>query len=165
MKKQALKTKWERYYPLGFEHETERSIFVACLFGASVWGIIGFYNRYSFWINSLDKRNPEYRNFYEILDKAFFWFPIVLAFLLAAVIMHYAYHHTGSKSIYLMRRLPSKWELHRRCFAGPIVCAVILLAVGIVLFGIFYASYMLFTPDEWLTGNQLKKLFMFWSVM
>ena len=71
----------------------------------------------------------------------------------------------GLIAVYLMRRLPSKWELHRRCIAGSAICAAVALAVAIILFWIFYASYLLFTPDEWLTGGQLGKLFMYWRVM
>ncbi len=169
MKKPALKINWECCYPVGYEHEPERGIFFAGLFGASIWGIIGFFNRYSHWLTQLKSEQrgyiPPIQNFYEILGNAFFWFPIIIAFMLAAIAMHYAHHYYGSKSIYLMRRLPSRWELHRRCVAGPIIYILITIAVALILFFIFYSIYMIFTPDEWLTNNQLKKLFMFWSVM
>ncbi len=169
MKKQVLKIDWEKLYPPGYEWQTERGIFSGAIIGASMWGIIGFFSRYSHWLDQLksDARGyiPEVMNFYEILGNAFFCFPIIIAFMLAAIAMHYAHHHSGSKSIYLMRRLPSRWELHRRCLAGPIIFILIAIAVALVLFFIFYSVYMIFTPDEWLTHDQLKKLFMFWSVM
>ncbi len=169
MKKSALKTKWEKLSPPGYEWETERSLFLGGLSFACAWGIIGFFNRYSIWLTDIKSnargRIAEAIDFYEILGNAYFWFPILIAFVLAFIVMRYAHHHSGSKSIYLMCRLPDKWELHRRCIAGPVIYVLIAIAVALILFFIFYSVYMIFTPDEWLTGNQLKKLFMFWSVM
>ena len=165
MKKRLLKINRDRLYPMGYDHPAERSIFNAALFGACFWAVIGFIKRYLNWLHSLERLHHKLLNFYEILGNAFFWFPILAVFLLAAVFVHYAHHRSGSKSIYLMRRLPSRWELHRRCIAGPALCAAIMLAVAIILFWIFYASYMLFTPKIYLTGDQLKKFFLYWRVM
>lgn len=165
MKKRLLKINWDRLYPMGYDHHAERNIFHAALFGASFWAVVGFINRYLNWLHSLERPARQLLDFYEILAEAFFWFPIILVLMLAAVFMHYAYHRAGSKSIYLMRRLPSRWELHRRCIAGSAICAAVALAVAIILFWIFYASYLLFTPKIYLTGDQLTKFFLYWRVM
>ena len=54
---------------------------------------------------------------------------------------NYMTFYRESKSIYLMRRIPDRWELPRRCAAVPLIglaAGMILTAVGplIVLFGI-----------------------------
>ena len=76
--------------------------------------------------------------------------------LLAAY--HYAYHRQGSKSIYLMRRLPSKLELHRRCLTLPIAGILIALLTAFLLLLIYYAVYMNVTPAECLMPGQWQKL-------
>lgn len=61
-------------------------------------------------------------------DSASFWTPpvffpltlVVLAALLLIPCNYYAFWR-GAKSIYLMRRLPDRWELARRCLAIPLL--------------------------------------------
>lgn len=75
-----------------------------------------------------------------------FYFVIIYCVLLA--VYHYFYHYQGSKMIYLMRRLPDKWELHIRCLLLPIVAGMIALAYRYMLEMLFYAIYILFTPSQ-----------------
>ncbi len=42
-----------------------------------------------------------------------FWFALIIPPVQA--VQNYQSHYRGSRSIYLMRRLPDRWELHRRC--------------------------------------------------
>ena len=72
-------------------------------------------------------------------DSASFWTPpvffpltlVVLAALLLIPCNYYAFWR-GAKSIYLMRRLPDRWELARRCLAIPLLtvaCALLLVVI------------------------------------
>ena len=74
MKKQALKTKTERLFPVGFEWQTELSMFAAALIWSSLWGIIGFYNRLSVAFDHIEN-GGDMLQFYEVLGNAIFWFP------------------------------------------------------------------------------------------
>ena len=98
----------------------------------------------------------------ELLGGALSGFLILALCMLAMTALRYAYHRQGSKSIYLMRRLPDKWELHRRCIVLPVLgAAACLLAAAAVLL-LFYGIYMVATPRECLTPGQWQKL---WSVI
>ena len=71
----------------------------------------------------------------------------VLAFLLLFVAAyHYAYHFRGSRSILLMRRLPRRFELHRRCLAVPALGLLLCLAAALLLLGLYFLVYRFATP-------------------
>ena len=71
--------------------------------------------------------------------------------------LHYSYHRRGALSCYTMRRLPDKWEYHRRCLALPAIEAVIILVAAIPTFFIHYYTYMLCTPKICLAPDQLSR--------
>lgn len=74
----------------------------------------------------------------------------ILALLLAAE--NYLYHYQGSRSIYLMKRLPRRSELHRRCWFHPLLgCAVAALTTAALL-ALFYIIYRTWTPAQCLPG-------------
>ena len=100
-------------------------------------------------------------DFVEILGEGLLGFLIVSALMIAAAVMHYVYHFHESKSIYTMRRLPSRWELHRRCLTLPAVGLVISAITAMIFLVAFYAIYMNMTPDVCLTPGQWQKI---WSV-
>ena len=73
-------------------------------------------------------------------------FAITALVMLLFSIYHYLYHFQDSKSIYLMRRLPRRWELHRRCLTLPVAAAVLSLAAAMVMQGFYFGIYLVFTP-------------------
>lgn len=98
----------------------------------------------------------------ELLGSALAGFLILALCMSATIFFRYAYFWQGSKSIYLMRRLPDKTQLHRRCLVQPLIaCGLCLLAAFIMLL-LYYGVYMFFTPKECLMPNQWQKL---WSVI
>ncbi len=82
--------------------------------------------------------------------------------MLGLMAYHYLYHRQGSKSIYLMRRLPSRWELHRRCLTLPLLAMALCLLTAFLLLLLFYGIYLFLTPPECLTPHQWQKV---WSVI
>lgn len=73
-------------------------------------------------------------------------FPLFWGAMALEVFSAYRYHKTGSRSIYLMRRLPDKWELHRRCWGRPLIyTAGSLVLMGVILL-FWYLMYLLITP-------------------
>ena len=97
-------------------------------------------------------------DFYTFLGKYWLGFGVLCLFLLGIIVYNYAYHRQGSKSIYLMRRLPSRMELHRRCLALPLFGIFICLICVILLLFVFYWIYMQKTPAEVLAPDQWQKL-------
>ncbi len=87
---------------------------------------------------------------------------VIVLVLLICIVMNYASFHQGSKSIYLMKRLPDRWELHRRCIILPVLGIAGSLILGFTLLMIYFAIYMLVTPDRCLPPDQWQKL---WSVL
>lgn len=73
-------------------------------------------------------------------------FCILVLFLLALIPVNYSAFYRGSKSIYVMRRLPNRWELGRRCAALPLLSAGGTLALMGLLTLLYYALYLLITP-------------------
>ena len=80
-------------------------------------------------------------------DSASFWTPPVF----------FAFWR-GAKSIYLMRRLPDRWELARRCLAIPLLTVACALLLVVILLPAFYGIYLHLTPEDALRPGQLDKL-------
>ena len=59
---------------------------------------------------------------------------------------HYRYHFQDSMSIYTMRRLPDRWELHRRCWTQPVLSALTELLIFMVLTVLCAMLYYFATP-------------------
>ena len=101
-------------------------------------------------------------DFSEVLDGALLGFAVLAFCMLFAAVYHYQTHFHGSRSIYLMCRLPDRWELHRRCLAVPVLGGLSCAVVSFLLLLIYFAVYQLATPQECLTPHQWQKL---WSVI
>lgn len=85
-------------------------------------------------------------------------FPLLACSMVLFAAIHYASFYQGSKSIYLMRRLPSRWELHRRCLILPVLGAVTALLLGFALLLLYFRLYLLRTPAPCLTPHQWAKI-------
>ena len=66
-----------------------------------------------------------------------------LQVLLAAVLagMNYLSFYYPTRSIYVMKRLRSRWELHRRCLAFPVSWILVCVAVCVILGSIYCHMY------------------------
>lgn len=85
---------------------------------------------------------------FDVLTEGIFaGFGVLLLLLLLLGIGHYTYHYQGSKSMWLMKRIPDWTELHRRCLAIPLAAAVISILAAGLLFLIYYGVYVLCTPE------------------
>lgn len=101
-------------------------------------------------------------DFIDLVEYAFLGFFLAIVLALAFGFYHYAFHHQGSKSIYLMRRLPNGFELHRRCWTVPVAAALIITAVMMAMFLLYFGLYFIITPDACLAPHQWQKI---WSVI
>ena len=87
-----------------------------------------------------------------------FWVPLVTAAILAAVNRHG--FSQGSKAVYLMRRLPDRWEYPRRCFALPLLTLLLGMALTVLVLLACWGLYTHFTPEYAIPPNQWEK---FWA--
>ncbi len=101
-------------------------------------------------------------DFVQLLGRALWGFGALALLCAALAVWHYAYHHVGSKSVYTMRRLPQRWERHRRCLTLPAIGLALSLLCALSLLLIYYAIYMLATPQACLRPGQWQKI---WSVI
>ena len=166
-----MKINLSRYAPPGFELRTELQFFIAGMALATLHSL-SFLTRFAHAKSDLYGRIGTDRyllpgavmpDFHTLVGKALIGF-LVLAiwWILVFVSAHYGYHFAGSKSIYLMRRLPDRWELHRRCWTLPLLVVLLCLLTATILFLVYYGIYMAATPKECLTPHQWQKI---WSVL
>lgn len=165
-----MKNRITKYAPAGIDLKMERKVFlvgILCALGYSMFFLLRFKNAYDElfeWSGTRKFLIPGavMPDFVELLDSAMWGFLILHWCMLLLILYHYAYHRQGSKSIYLMKRIPDRWELHRRCLTIPIILACVsLIAMGIIFF-LYYKIYMTVTPVECMQPNQWQKI---WSVI
>ena len=82
----------------------------------------------------------------------------LLFFLLSAVlfllcIYHYTYYFRGSKSIYLMKRLPKRGVILKQVFLFPLCLSGVTLLFCFFVHGVYLAVYFLVTPDGCLPSS------------
>lgn len=157
MNKSDEKRSWlESYVPLGIPLKQEVRYWGVTMAISTLW-CLQFLLRYLEYRGSLyeirGKRkilleNAKMPNFEYLTKDLFEIFFIVFLFCVLLVIYHYYYHYQGSKMMYLMRRLPNKWELHVRCFTLPVIGCVIMFAYMCLLRALFYMIYVFFTPHQ-----------------
>jgi hypothetical protein len=90
-------------------------------------------------------------------------FPYILSYTLVVLFLAFTYHSTyyrGSKSIYLMKRLPNPWERWRLCLTLPTLALLFFLLILVVMLLLTFAFYLLFTPESALSPQQGQK---FWA--
>ena len=160
----------ERFGLPGYDPENrEKNNFIGWLAFSVFISLVFFVGRYS------NARDRLYYKDYETGEK-FLWdgaimtdFADVLGWSLAGlfltaaiclsyIIIRYNYLNKESKSIYLMRRLPKRGELWRRCAAAPLLRAAICLVFAFVLLLLYFAIYMIATPDQCLAPDQWAKI-------
>ena len=155
------------YAPPGMELKQEKKIFVIGMILSSLFSFLIFGIEFSDCLEKLYWKNGAERtvipgammtNFVELFGEAFIGFKVVFALMIAAAVMHYTYHFLESKSIYTMRRLPSVWELHRRCLTLPVGGMIISKGTAFLIVWICYGFYVGLTPAECVMSGQVQKI-------
>ncbi len=163
-----MKNKIKKIIPVGIKPETEIWIFSSSLFALGIiYSVISYASFYSYWYNNLFNFQGGKRvlisgrmmpDFHEIIDGCFNGFVIAIFIFIFLIVYHYGYHYKDSKSIYTMKRLPNKSELHIRCLAVPVIGIILCLVFALCLILIFYYYYMAKTPTECLFPDQWERL-------
>ena len=87
-------------------------------------------------------------SFDSIYEGDMYGFKLCALFCVAFVIHYYTYYRQGSKSIYLMKRLPNRFERHRRAFTVPLLMCIAFLIMAAITVAIYFGLYLLITPNE-----------------
>lgn len=154
------KNQWMKSYaPLGLDITKERGGWIFCMVVSTCW-CLTFLGRYLDYRSQLFEirgnrkiliEGAKMPNFEFLTKDLFEVFGVVLIFCALIIVYHYYYHYQGSKMMYLMRRLPNKWEVHVRCFTLPVVAGVISIIYMMVLRLLFFAIYYWCTPVQCLS--------------
>ncbi|MBQ9112175.1 MAG: hypothetical protein IJY08_01180 [Clostridia bacterium] len=96
--------------------------------------------------------------FWALAEQSFIGFAIAAAVALAFIGYYYASYRMGSRSIYLMRRLPHPWEMHKRALTLPVMGALAMLLLGALTVLVYLGIYMLVTPEAVLTAGAMEQL-------
>ena len=150
------------YAPPGMETEKEKNYFLLLLIVAAV-ASCNFFTRLIQALERLESTMVFYRydqmpDFYRLLDGNFLGFGVVALYCIGTVAFRFWYYYQGSKSIYLMRRLPDRSVLVRSGVEMPLKRILLSLAVMAGMVVLFYMVYWIATPEQYLQPDQWQKL-------
>lgn len=153
-----MKSKLDRLAPLGVNARNERTLFFTLLCLGCGWSILWFANVYSNAYDNLFHRMSHGRvqliegammvPFEKLIEGIFFWRWFLVLVCVFYAVLHYIYHFQGSKSIYLMTRLPKRYELLKRCVTLPLAGIIITFFTVFVLYMLFLTIYLVVTPAK-----------------
>ena len=87
--------------------------------------------------------------FAELLSGKLNMFYLLSAAMIVVIILNYAYHRQGSKSVYMMKRLPNRLEMHKRCITLPLVGVLLaIITAGVLCLLLYYGIYIRQTPVQ-----------------
>lgn len=144
---------WDKLAPPGLNGRKWWRGGVAVLAIAVLWALSLFGGACSHEIDLYERRLESYGEapslslFDDMLWPSLwgFWFALIIPPVQA--VQNYQSHYKDSRSIYLMRRLPDRWELHRRCLILPLLeLAMTLFLLAALTVG-FYFLYRGRAPE------------------
>lgn len=97
-------------------------------------------------------------DFPAICKNMFLFHGILILLMVGIMAGNYASYYRGSKSIYLMKRLPNPMERYWRCLALPLAGIFIIVLTALAALLICFGIYMLCTPAECLLPGQWQSL-------
>ena len=150
----------KRHLPVGWEWENTKT--------GMIWGhilsglsLFGFFGRFSDALDALyfHREGPN-GTLIPVLDPTrtiapfseltrgtpLFGLWIFLAVMPLMVWRYYRFHTQEAMSVYTMRRLPDRWEYHRRCWTQPILSAIAELLLYALLTALCWLIWYFATP-------------------
>lgn len=160
------------WIPIGYSAEKEKEYLGFGLTASVILSVIAFAINVSYQRDKLfteayygGKRilieNAKMADFRDCLGLSVYIFFVIIAAMAVLAFYHYNSHFQGSKSIYLMKRLPDRWEFARRCFAVPIAVTLLTVIIVLLLIIIYYQIYLAITPKACLVPGQWHRLWSF----
>lgn len=154
-----------RHAPPGMDIQGEKDVFSVGMIFSAIYSLRFFYEYANdAWIIYVDSKKAIIRegalmtDFAYLIEDCLMGFGIVACVMVGFLVWHYFYHTQGSHSIYLMRRLPDRWELHRRCLTLPLAAIILCGLMALALLLLYFAYYMLHTPEQCIRPGQWQML-------
>lgn len=146
-----------KYFPAGYEYETEIKLLAVWLIGSVICSSSFFYRYYlayqklfvySAVMQKWVLKNGVFMEKFSILsDGIFRGFFLGFLFLGILVFWHYRYYYRESKSIYLMKRLPDRWACWKSCILVPVIMGIFFFIIMVLLDIFYFQFYMWVTPN------------------
>ena len=155
-----------RFAPPGQDLRPLRYTLIAVLVIALLWSFL-FFDRlrdeiYLLYENpSLSKATrpgaimPDYP---VVLGNSLWGFAMAAFVMASFVVSNYAGFFSGAKPIYLMRRLPDRFELARRCCTLPLSAAALCALCALLLLHVYLLIYLAAVPEACLAPDQWLKI-------
>lgn len=159
-----MKFNFAKYFPTGYEYKAELWTLGGWLTGSMVYSFSFFLNYYHAYgkLFFYDRGKEEwilkdgvFMEGFSLLSEGIFkgfYLGVLLLGILA--LCHYHYYYQGSKSIYLMKRLPDRKVLLKSCICVPVVLGIFSIILMIVLSLLYFGFYMWVTPEECIRYGQ-----------
>lgn len=156
--------KWKRYLPVEANATVLRRGFVA-LTAFSLVCSLSFFNAYARALPGIERTAASFPEvqmppFSLLLGPSLYGFWVSALAMVPLAGYFWALHTRLSHSVYLMRRLPNRWELARRCLTLPVLAALFFLGLSLALWLLDFAIYWTVTPDRFLPSSLWEAL---WS--
>ena len=162
----------EKYAPPGANFKQQKDFFITgniiSLLG-SLYFFVEYFNEYQKLFDYDGEKNVlieglKMPDFPLILDKFLVGFLIMAVCMMFYVFFYYIYYYqNGSKSIYLMKRLPKRFEIHKRAWILPLFYTALCLTIGFLLAVFYLCFYLIVTPQDCLLPDQWQKFFLFFE--
>jgi len=152
--------------PAGCSWQNELVSIFAWLICAFLFALLRFYTVFSWYLediyypDSIRYNGTVMADFDDVFSGCLLGFCVMALSAVPRAVINYMYHFRGSKSIYLMRRLPKKNELWKRCITFPAACAVLAGIAAFLTMLVCFYIYLIAVPDAALRPGQWEKL---WS--
>lgn len=159
-----------KYSPPGMDLKQEKQIFAWGIILSILYSTFYYFSKYAVAYGELYIRvgsklvlntAATMPDFKALLGYSFIGFAIVSVMMVGFILYHYSYYRQGSMSLYLMKRLPKKFELHKRALALPIIGLLLCFVTVFVLRMVYFIVYILATPEAYLLPNQWQN---FWRL-
>lgn len=154
-----MKKKLEKYYPPGYDYRPEIIITALMCIFVSAWVFLAYRTGLLFELKQVtqghingvriiaetaDFKVPTFVSGLDVFET----FLLVFVFAGLAAVYRYFYHYQHSKSIYLMKRLPKRNELYKRCLGGSVIISMTGCAFMLGLMAVCLMEYMMIVPEE-----------------
>lgn len=160
IRKNINRHKFDNYTPPGIAFAGQFRLFLLGLGIAVIWSLGYYFIRYfiayeNLYVYRMSKKvlreNAVMTDFHVLLEDGVGCFTLFLVFYLVMcglVVFYYLTYYQGSRSIYLMRRLPDRWELYRRCIVLPAAMILLGVVTQFALWMLYYGVYLTYTPEQ-----------------
>ncbi len=144
-----------RFMPLGINMEKTNAFFGVCIF-IGIAGHFVFYGKYMLRLSEISDSikgvtidaSMRMTPFWELQEHAYYGY--LLAVLMALFLQawwNYQYYNKTTKSVYVMKRLPDRWEYRRTIWIGPVIQALIIILIMVIQTLADLCLYVFMTPD------------------